>query len=196
MAGSLYPPRCVLLFVLSSVLFFHISSAFLSFPVAHQPVDNQVVYPVGADSSTFLNSAQEKRRSSFRSDLGKRDVISDSQSEQPGMARDLDLENIEQREIEKRVNRFRSDLGKRRYRVDLGKESSTMVHHELAMDNGLPDQGDVLFDETGVHGGEKRAKFRSDLGKRMVGLTRPTWWTGKRVFRSDLGKRRYRTDLG
>jgi len=206
MAGSWYPPHCVLLLALSSFLLFHFSSAFLSFPTDQQALQSEGIFSESADSAPLRDSAlQGKRRSSFRSDLGKRDVIVDNQSEQFSEARDLDLDDKGQREmdgmVDKRVNRFRSDLGKRRYRVDLGKRSDPMVDQldqGVAMDDvtGLGNHGDVLFD-LGVHGDdEKRAKFRSDLGKRTSGGTRPQWWTGKRVFRSDLGKRRYRSDLG
>jgi len=202
MAGSRYPPPSLLLFLLSSLLLIQLSSSLLSFPSDQQAAQNSLVYPEGAGPAALRDSALEKRRTSFRSDLGKRDVIVDNQSEPSLESLDIDREGKGHSEsdlVEDKRARFRSDLGKRRYRVDLGKKSSAMLGDQVfAMDDqmSLGDHGDVLFDN-GIRGDEeKRARFRSDLGKRMSGGSRPTWWTGKRVFRSDLGKRRYRTDLG
>jgi len=146
-----------------------------------------------SDGSEFLQLEEEKRRSGFRSDLGKRDAAGgDVRRVLEELLWDPDQVHDRFESEEKRLSRFRTDLGKRRYRVDLGKRWIDLGkrYPSLGFDelsDGFSDDSDDQDDE------QKRAKFRTDLGKRSG---RIQWGTGKRVYRSDLGKRRYRTDLG
>jgi hypothetical protein len=127
--------------------------------------DEMVNYP-DEDQDTSHEGLVDKR---YRSDLGKRRYRAD-------LGKRLFLADLEKRRYRADLGkrRYRADLGKRRYRADLGKRSEDLVYQLSGLNENL----------------EKRAGFRSDLGKRGQR------WSGRRVFRSDLGKRAYRSDLG
>ncbi len=126
-----------------------------------------------SDDDLDLEDEEDKRYSSFRSDLGKRysGFRSDLGKRYAGFRADLG----------KRYSGFRSDLGKRNYADALNNEE----------------------DEFDGDADKRYSSFRADLGKREEGLKRYMFRSdlGKRYsrFRSDLGKRPYssfRADLG
>ena len=160
----------------SNVMLLLIVTLSLQFATSTGDVSNQ--------DATLLNSqadvrdlAEDKRFSSFRSDLGKRS------QEEPDLEELLDNDIDEDKraafrtDLGKRfgTSSFRSDLGKRyRFRSDLGEKRISGFRSDL---------------------GKRLSSFRSDLGKRYSGFRSDL---GKRaMFRSDLGKRfGFRTDLG
>lgn len=137
-------------------------------------------------SAYDASMSRSRRLSSFRSDLGRKRALPDTDEL-------LDYHDEEQPmpDVERRSAAFRSDLGKRlsAFRSDLGKRPSYAFRSDLGKR-----QSDSNDDE-------KRYAFRSDLGKRVAfrsDLGKRASKKASSAFRSDLGKRltAFRSDLG